>query len=239
MPIIKLKKSIIPSCDVDSLEKLSKLVRSTCSVRGVGAYKIGFELVIPFGMEKVVKTAILSAIQKTIDYIKEEDQLGLRELSDIAIKNAEIYRDEDSTTIAVITYSISKIIQASRCDVDKKICNINPELRSLQNELSSLYKNLEKENFTQFNRSIRNILDMISNIDKKLNLYIEEVLSRSQIKKGGTIYSSGISLSQSAQILGINNWQLMNYVGKSEIISTEDEGVDIRARLKFARGLFE
>ena len=190
-------------------------------------------------MEKVVKTAILSAIQKTIDYIKEEDQLGLRELSDIAIKNAEIYRDEDSTTIAVITYSISKIIQASRCDVDKKICNINPELRSLQNELSSLYKNLEKENFTQFNRSIRNILDMISNIDKKLNLYIEEVLSRSQIKKGGTIYSSGISLSQSAQILGINNWQLMNYVGKSEIISTEDEGVDIRARLKFARGLFE
>jgi len=56
MQIIKLKKSIIPSCDVDSLEKLSKLVKATCSVKGVGAYKIGFELVIPFGMEKVVKT---------------------------------------------------------------------------------------------------------------------------------------------------------------------------------------
>ena len=52
----KLKKSIIPSCDVDSLEKLSKLVKATCSVKGTGAYKIGFELVIPFGMEKVVKT---------------------------------------------------------------------------------------------------------------------------------------------------------------------------------------
>lgn len=56
MPIIKLKKSIIPSCDVDSLEKLKILVKATCSVKGVGAYKIGFELVIPFGMEKVVKT---------------------------------------------------------------------------------------------------------------------------------------------------------------------------------------
>ena len=55
MPIIKLKKSIIPSCDVNSLEKLEKLVRSTCSVKGVGAYKIGFELAISFGMEKVVK----------------------------------------------------------------------------------------------------------------------------------------------------------------------------------------
>ena len=56
MQIIKLKKSIIPSCDVDSLEKLSSLVKATCSVKGVGAYKIGFELVIPFGMETVVKT---------------------------------------------------------------------------------------------------------------------------------------------------------------------------------------
>ena len=56
MQIINLKKSIIPSCDVDSLDKLAKLVKATCSVKGVGAYKIGFELVIPFGMEKVVKT---------------------------------------------------------------------------------------------------------------------------------------------------------------------------------------
>ena len=56
MPIIKLKKSIIPSCDVNSLEKLSKLVKATCSVKRIGAYKIGFELVIPFGIEKVVKT---------------------------------------------------------------------------------------------------------------------------------------------------------------------------------------
>lgn len=56
MPIIKLKKSIIPSCDVESLEKLRELVKSTCNVRGVGAYKIGFELVIPFGMGEIVKT---------------------------------------------------------------------------------------------------------------------------------------------------------------------------------------
>jgi orotidine-5'-phosphate decarboxylase len=53
MSLIKLKKSIIPSCDVATLEKLRKVVSETCEVKGVGAYKIGFELVIPFGMEKV------------------------------------------------------------------------------------------------------------------------------------------------------------------------------------------
>ena len=55
MPIIKLKKSVIIACDVGSLEKLGKLVKSTCSVKGIGAYKIGFELVIPFGMKAAVK----------------------------------------------------------------------------------------------------------------------------------------------------------------------------------------
>ncbi len=54
--IISLKKSIIPSCDVDSLDKLKKLVNATCNVKGVGAYKIGFQLVIPFGMKNVVET---------------------------------------------------------------------------------------------------------------------------------------------------------------------------------------
>jgi len=56
MVIIKLKKGIIPSCDVPSLKLLDKLVKETCKVKGIGAYKIGFELVIPFGIKEVIKT---------------------------------------------------------------------------------------------------------------------------------------------------------------------------------------
>jgi orotidine-5'-phosphate decarboxylase len=51
---IKLKKSIIPACDIDSLDKLKKLVKATCNVKGIGGYKVGFELAIPFGLKKVV-----------------------------------------------------------------------------------------------------------------------------------------------------------------------------------------
>ncbi len=54
--IIKLRRSIIPSCDVDSLKKLRELVTATHDVEGVGGYKIGFELVILAGMNEVVKT---------------------------------------------------------------------------------------------------------------------------------------------------------------------------------------
>jgi len=52
--MIKLDRSIIPACDVDSLDKLRKLVKGTCDVAGIGAYKIGFSLVLRFGFKKVV-----------------------------------------------------------------------------------------------------------------------------------------------------------------------------------------
>ena len=54
--IIKRENSIIPACDVSSLDKLKKLVEETYSVDGIGAYKIGFSLVIPFGINKVAET---------------------------------------------------------------------------------------------------------------------------------------------------------------------------------------
>ncbi len=54
MPIIKLSKSIIPSCDVSDLSKLKQLIKETCSVDGIGAYKIGLELALRFGTPSVV-----------------------------------------------------------------------------------------------------------------------------------------------------------------------------------------
>jgi len=54
--IIDMERSIIPSCDVGTLEKLSELVKETCNVSGISAYKIGFELCLKFSIPKVVET---------------------------------------------------------------------------------------------------------------------------------------------------------------------------------------
>ncbi|MFH1257120.1 MAG: orotidine 5'-phosphate decarboxylase / HUMPS family protein [Candidatus Diapherotrites archaeon] len=54
--IISLDRSVVPACDVDSLEKLAELVEATSGVKGIGAYKVGFELVIKFGLREVVST---------------------------------------------------------------------------------------------------------------------------------------------------------------------------------------
>ncbi len=54
MSIIKLKKSVIPACDVSDLMKLRELVEATCKVKGIGGYKVGFQIVLPHGIRKIV-----------------------------------------------------------------------------------------------------------------------------------------------------------------------------------------
>ncbi len=54
--IIKYERSIIVACDVDTLERLRNLVRATADIKGIGGYKIGFELVMRFGMKRTIET---------------------------------------------------------------------------------------------------------------------------------------------------------------------------------------
>jgi len=53
--IIKGKQSLIPACDLASIDELRHLVEQTHGLEGIGAYKIGFQLALPFGLKEVVK----------------------------------------------------------------------------------------------------------------------------------------------------------------------------------------
>ena len=55
--IIKLDRSIIPACDVSSIKEFEEIVSETCSVEGIGAYKIGFSLSLSYGLPKIVESA--------------------------------------------------------------------------------------------------------------------------------------------------------------------------------------
>ena len=79
---------------------------------------------------------------------------------------------------------------------------------------------------------------LINGIDSKLRFYIEEVINQSEIKKAGSIYAHGISIGRAAEILGVSQWDLLRYIGKTTLSEVSGEIISVRDRLKFARGLF-
>ncbi|MBI2424823.1 MAG: orotidine 5'-phosphate decarboxylase [Candidatus Hydrogenedentes bacterium] len=54
--IIPVDRSIIPACDV-SLERFEDLIRETCALDKIGAYKIGAALALTTGLPSLVETA--------------------------------------------------------------------------------------------------------------------------------------------------------------------------------------
>lgn len=55
--IIEQDRSVIPACDVSTLEAFEGIIKKTTNVQGIGGYKIGFELGLGYGLEKVVEVA--------------------------------------------------------------------------------------------------------------------------------------------------------------------------------------
>lgn len=52
--LISQRRSIIPACDVSNDEEFEQLIKQTYDISGIGAYKVGLELTIPYGLKSLV-----------------------------------------------------------------------------------------------------------------------------------------------------------------------------------------
>ncbi len=55
--IIPRDRSVIPACDVETLQQFQELVKQTADVPGIGGYKVGFELGLGYGLPTIVAAA--------------------------------------------------------------------------------------------------------------------------------------------------------------------------------------
>jgi predicted transcriptional regulator len=69
--------------------------------------------------------------------------------------------------------------------------------------------------------------------------YIQEVLRKASINKASKIYEHGISLGQTAQLLGITQWELSEYSGQTNVSDNDyNKTLDIKKRAKMALEFF-
>ena len=187
-------------------------------------------------MDNEIKKEIIEVLRSSLEAIKKDDVKTLRDLSNRIINSSSITQEEDVITIAVMTYSLSKIF--GRTDYRKysgwKLFN-ETTLNSLKGALFAL----ENNDVINLERNIKNILDIIDKLDSKLRNYIREVIHDAQIARGSRLYEHGISLGRTAELLGIDKWELTEYVSKTGIPEVK-EGATLRVekRLRVARRLF-
>ena len=177
-------------------------------------------------MNETIKRDILAILRQSVAAIGKRDILILKELSNHTIHNASIFQDPDSVTVATIIYALSKILDRRGHLGSSVIDAINRSIEAL-----------EHDRIDEFQNILHELLREISQIDSKIKLYIDQVISQAQIKKGSKIFEHGISVGRAAEILGISPWELMDYIGKTHI-ADQLMPTDETKRLEAARRIF-
>ena len=184
-------------------------------------------------MQEVIKKEILAVLTKLALVLQSKvgvDITEMRQLSNEVIRNMSVFQDEDSISVAILIYSLSKIIERKERELDySKVAGM----------INSSIQSLKSDNDDSFRKSIKNLFNFIRAMDAKLKLYIHEVINQAQIKKGCKLCEHGISVARASEVLGISRWELMHYIGKTTIIDQFSEPVNVSQRLRFARSLFE
>jgi hypothetical protein len=184
-------------------------------------------------MLEYVRQNIIKQTDKVIDALKKRDVTALKEISDHTIHSASVYQDQSSLTFALTVYSVSKVIDA--CQESDECQNFPEKIVNLLEESKQLLLNNDIDKY----KKVRDqMLKSISSMDRKFEIYIDEVIRRAKISKGTKMYKHGVSLERVAELLGISQWELMDYVGKTTVSEYKAPAVKVKDRLAFARKIF-
>ncbi|MFC1728362.1 hypothetical protein ACFLZ7_02775 [Nanoarchaeota archaeon] len=174
---------------------------------------------------------ILNEVVRILEVKEEKDVFEIRGLSDRTIRYASIYQDKDAISIAVVVYALFKIIER-QTDMGSKVYTL------VLSHLKKAKKYLWKSDFEKYGSMMRGLLKEIAEIDRKLKVYIIDVIEKAKLKKGSKIYEQGVSIGRAAELMGISQWELLSYVGKTEIAEEVPKVTSIKGRLNLVRRMF-
>ena len=180
---------------------------------------------------------ILRILEETRKAIEIENFAEIKALSNQTINTASLTQDPDNVAVAVIVYSLSKILERPKY---RELPGWNSFYKIIIDSLNNSIKYLNKDDLVNFRKSFERIRQVINKLSGKLKDYIHEVLRKAEINKASKIYEHGISMEQTAKLLGITMFELANYVGQTDVGEIlENQTIDVTSRIKLAEEMFE
>jgi hypothetical protein len=182
------------------------------------------------------KENVLRILRETLEAIKREDAIKLKDLSNQTIHTASLSQDPDNIAIAVIVYSLSKIIERTSY---KDKMGWGKFYKNTVYHLEHSIRAIERNNEKHLRTHLEGISKKIGGISGKLKKYIQEVFMKAQINKASRIYEHGISMEKTAKLLGITLWDLASYAGQTGIADVNlGKTMEIKNRIKIAEEIF-
>lgn len=180
---------------------------------------------------------VLRILRETRSALERKDSSYIRGLSNQTINTASLTQDPDNIAVAVIVYSLSKIVE--RLDY-RQLPGWKKFYANVLVYLDKSIKDIETGDYAKFRQDFKRIRGSIENLSGKLKKYIKEVFRNAEISKASRIYEHGISMEQTASLLGISLYELAEYAGRTGIPDVpENYTMNTKSRIKLAMDMFE
>ena len=179
---------------------------------------------------------ILRILIETKAALKNDNPFELKNLSNQTIHSATISQDPDNIIVAVLVYSFGKLLERANY---RSMEGWNQFISETMKNLDGAIKSLEKKDVEKCRLYLGKIRNLINNISGDLRNYIRDIFLKAEINKAFKIYEHGLSSEQTAEILGINLWELSSYIGQSYIADAKISiSMPVEERVKMAEDFF-
>ena len=180
---------------------------------------------------------ILHVLKETKNALKNRNYLTIKNLSNEVVHNSSIHQDPDVISVAVIVYSLSKLIERESY---KEYANWPRFYKNFLRGIDILIRSLERDNLKQFREEIHFVTRLIDSLSGNLKIYMRDVFRKAKINKASKIYEHGISMETTAKILGISIWELAEYAGQTRVGDVNlSVTMPIKERIKIAEEIFQ
>jgi len=182
-------------------------------------------------MNEEVKKEIIYDLQealKILEVKEAHDVEELKVLSDHGIEDVALHKDLDLISVAVLIYSIYKVFHCMR----------DEEYTNLKSELNSAITQLKQGNLGRYNKAIKTSFKIVRQCNAKVKEHLQDVMDAAKIKKGTALLEKGLSMGQAAGLMGLSNWDLQQYAGKTSVISQHNEKIHADKRMMRALKVF-
>ncbi|MCK4996885.1 hypothetical protein KAS08_01150 [Candidatus Pacearchaeota archaeon] len=179
---------------------------------------------------------ILRILREARKLIGDDRSHELKILSGQTVHSATISQDADNIVVAVLIYSIGKVLEREHY---RKMEGWVEFEKSLSKNLDLVIKALEKEDVDNARIYLGRIRNSLNKISGDLGRYIKDVFRKAEINKAFKLYEHGLSTEKTAELLGISLWDLSSYIGQSSIGDSKVAiSMPIAKRVKIAEDIF-
>jgi hypothetical protein len=182
------------------------------------------------------KENVLRIFEETKEAIEKNDSAKIKNLSNQTINTASLTHDPDNIAVAVVVYSLSKIIEREGY---RKLSGWNNFYKIYINTINKIIIALKKGDDKSVRENLKLIRQAIGKLSGTLKGYIQDIFRKAKINKASKIYEHGISMEKTAGLLGITMFELASYAGQTDIPDVpESKTLDVKSRIKLAEEMF-